>query len=530
MSQTPEALNLEQAIAVLRRRFALIVLCALVVGGAAFAYSARQPKKYAATASLAFATNPVSEQIAGLQTQPENTLTQQASDLELVRLGDMAARTATQLGHGLSEQQVARAVTVSAQGESDIVNLTATASSPALAAAIANTYTSLFVAEQQAASRRYFSAALAVVQRQLAALTPAQRIGEDGLSLQNRAQTLHLLTQLGYGNVQLAQQAIAPSGPSSPRTSRDAMLGLLLGLLIGAGLAVVLERLDRRVRTPEELAAIYERPLLGVLPAGHSSVRGASRDRGATLSASGAQLEVFNLIRARLRLDPQARGARALLIASPAAGEGWSTVACELARVEARAGARVLLVEADLRHPTLTRRLALHPAAGLAEVLTGASTLEQATCAVAVEHRHAAGGTSRALEILPAGLALPTSPTEMLDSPAMHAMLEHAIATYDLVILDTPPLGAFSDAIALLTTIDRVLVVGMVGHTDRDAALALRELLTAARANVLGVVANSPGMRLAGTSMKDRHTAPAAEPVSLNGSRPPEPRAEPVKL
>ena len=71
MSQTPEALNLEQAIAVLRRRLALIVLCAVVVGGAAFAYSARQPKKYTATASLAFTTNPVSEQIAGLQAQPQ---------------------------------------------------------------------------------------------------------------------------------------------------------------------------------------------------------------------------------------------------------------------------------------------------------------------------------------------------------------------------------------------------------------------------------------------------------------------------
>ena len=219
----------------------------------------------------------------------------------------MAARTASQLGHGLSEQQVARAVSASAQGESDVVDVTATASSPALAAAMANTYTSLFVAEQQNAGRQYFSSALAVVQRQLAALTPAQRIGEDGLSLQNRAQTLHLLTQLGYANVQLAQQAAPPSGPSSPRTSRDAMLGLLLGLLIGAGIAVVLERLDRRIKTPEELAQIYQRPLLGVLPAGRSSAREESGHRGVPLSPAGPRLEVFNLLRARLRLDRRAR-------------------------------------------------------------------------------------------------------------------------------------------------------------------------------------------------------------------------------
>ena len=230
VQQGSETLNLEQALGVLRRRLPLIVLCVVVVAGAAYGYSKHQTKQYTATASLAFGENSLSQQIAGLPaTSSNNLVAQQNSNLELVRLGDMAAKTASQLGHGLTEERVAGDLSIAGAGESNVVDVSATATSPALASAIANTYVRQFVKEQQISNRLYFKSALTLVNKQLAALSPRQRVGPDGVELQDRAQTLGLLAELNYGNVQVAQEALPPTSPSSPKTSRNTALGLPAG-------------------------------------------------------------------------------------------------------------------------------------------------------------------------------------------------------------------------------------------------------------------------------------------------------------
>ena len=265
-SQQPsEGFDVAAGLAALYRRAPLIIACVAIAAAAAFTLSRAQAKTYEASASLAFSENPLSQQIAGLPPTGNavSALEQQASDVEIVKLGDMAARTAHLLGGGLTAQTVAKDVSVSGQGESGVVTVSVRAGSPALAAAIANTYTRQFVSEQTALNRSYYTSALALVHRQLAALSPAQRVGQDGLALQDRAQTLTLLSELQYGNVTLAAQALPPSAPAAPRTARNVLIGALLGLVLAIGVVFVIEQLDRRVKRPAELADIYRAPVLG---------------------------------------------------------------------------------------------------------------------------------------------------------------------------------------------------------------------------------------------------------------------------
>jgi succinoglycan biosynthesis transport protein ExoP len=357
----------------------------------------------------------------------------------------------------------------------------ATSTSPVLAAAIANTYVNQFVKEQQRTNRQFFKSALALVNKQLAALTPAQRVGSDGLDLQERAHTLGLLSALGYNNVQVAQEALVPSSPSSPKTKRNTILGAVIGLLIGFGIALLLERLDRRIREPEELEAIYELPLLGAVPKSAALA-------GSVLSPTEA--EAFSLIRAHLRFFNVNRDVRTIVVASPAPGDGKSTVARHLAEAAARLGSRVLLLEVDLRHPTLAQQLGVHAGPGLADVLIGAVGISEATRSVALQASPGEGSGGHTLDVLPAGAVRPPNPAELLESQAMGAVLEQAKSAYDLVVIDTPPLTAVSDAFPLLRKVDGVVIVGRVGHSRRDAAERLQQVLAGSGAPLLGVIAN----------------------------------------
>lgn len=492
MQQDSEGLSLEQALGILRRRLPLIVLCVAVVASAAYGYSKHKTKKYTATASLAYSNNSLSQEIAGLPVSSSSSLlaAQQASNVELVKGGNMAVETASLLGHGLTAEKVAGSMSVEGKAESGVVDVSATATSPVLAAAIANTYTRQFVQEQQSANRQYFKSALALIHKQLAALSPQQRVGGDGVELQDRAQTLDLLAELNYGNAQIAQEALAPTGPSSPKTSRNTALGLFLGLVLGLGFAFLFEHFDSRIRQPEDLESIYRLPMLGVVRKSAALSKSVRHNGSERALLPPAEAEAFNLIRAHLRFFNIDRDLRTILIASPAPGDGRSMIARQLAEAAARLGSRVLLLEADMRHPTLAQQLGLQSGPGLADVLIGTVAMEEATESVSLQAPAGERANGRTLDVLAAGAYLPPNPAALVESSAMDALLEQARSVYDLVMIDTPPLAVISDAFPLLRKVDGVVIVGRVGHSRRDAAEQLHELLASSGAPLLGIVAN----------------------------------------
>jgi Mrp family chromosome partitioning ATPase len=491
VQQRSDGPNLQRVLSVLWRRAPWVVICAVLAAGAAFALSKHQVKKYTATTSLAFNSNQLTQQIAGIPTSI-SPQAQQNSNVKLVAVGDMAEKTAAQLGQGLTARKVGESLSIAQEGEttaigeSSIVGVSVSVTSPTLAARIANAYAAQFVTEQRATNHHYFTSALALVQKQLAALPPSQRFSAAGVALLSRAQSLKLLADLQYGGVQIAQRASVPTAPTSPRTKRNTLIGGALGLIVGLGIALLLEYLDRRIREPEELEEIFEAPLLGVVPESRALAR-FGKGRVGVLPPTEA--EAFSLLLAHLRSYNAESDHRIVLMTSASAGQGNSTVALHLAEAAACIRLRTLLVELDLRRPKLARHLGIEGAVGTSDVLVGAVRADEAIHSVTVTGRSDGGAGEQILDVMVAGEAPLSTPGEMLESYAMSAVLTRASSIYDLIVIDTPPLTAVSDAFPILRQADGVIVVASLG-LSRDAAEPLRQVLDRSGASLLGVVAN----------------------------------------
>lgn len=275
--------------------------------------------------------------------------------------------------------------------------------------------------------------------------------------------------------------AEVPSGQASPDLVVDLAAGLLLGLLAGLGLVALRELSDTRVRDAETLATLTPLPVvgsIGVLP------RSADRPVVVELEPHGTAAESFRQLRTNLRFlglsrdDEGATGAQVVSVTSSLAAEGKSTVAANLAVALAETG-RVLLVDADLRRPSVATVLGLEGAAGLTTVLVG-----EAEPADVVQEWGAAG-----LHVLTAG-ALPPNPSELLGSPAMAALLARLRGEYDHVVLDTAPVLPVADAAILSRVVDGTLVVANVTRVRRHQLTETLTGLDRLGGRTLGVVLN----------------------------------------
>jgi capsular exopolysaccharide synthesis family protein len=280
---------------------------------------------------------------------------------------------------------------------------------------------------------------------------------------------------VGANNIAIIDKAEVPERPYKPSLSRNLAISLMIGLLFGAGAAFAREQFDDTFKSPEDLEENLGLPLLGMIPLAHDQEEHAKL----LLEPRSSFAEAYRSLRTALQFSTSSGVPKSLLITSSRPSEGKSSTAATLARNFAELGMRVLLIDADLRKPSLHVALGLTNSFGLTNCLT-----EKAIPPEVFQKTSVTGLT------LMASGPLPPNPAELLAGPKMLSLLTVSAEKYDIVIVDSPPVGGLADAPLLANMVIGTLLVIDVTATHRGAARAALKRLHFARAQLVGTVVN----------------------------------------
>jgi tyrosine-protein kinase len=274
-------------------------------------------------------------------------------------------------------------------------------------------------------------------------------------------------------------------GKVEPKPTRNLLVAGILGLVLGLLAAFLREYFDRTLRSVDEIERAFGVPVIGQIP----TVRSANRERSQILwDENGDFAESFRGLRANLQYLAVQWPLRTILVTSPAANQGKTTVSASLATAIAQAGQSVVLIEADLRRPRLADTFGLpRLRPGLTSVLVGHSQLGRATAEIKLPPTRGAKDQDWSITVLPSG-PLPPNPSELVGSPRMRKLVDGLADLYDTVILDSPPLLPVADSLALAKLVDGVIVVVRAKHATRDDARAVRSLADRLGIHLVGVV------------------------------------------
>ncbi|HTZ57603.1 MAG TPA: polysaccharide biosynthesis tyrosine autokinase [Acidobacteriaceae bacterium] len=311
----------------------------------------------------------------------------------------------------------------------------------------------------------------------------ANRSLYDGL--QQRLQEAGILAGLHSTNIRRIDPADPPDFPSSPRKSVNLTLGLLCGLGIGLVLSFLVEALDTNIKTIYDIEERLGLPMLGVVPQVESKLLSPEtfvRDATSPVPGAWSRLaEAYRALRTTILLSRAGTPPQVILISSAKPSEGKTSVTTLESIVFALNGARVLLIDSDLRRPSVHLRFRIPNKTGLTSVLTGKVPLQEAIVTVP---------SVPTLHILPAGPIAPM-PAELLGSLQMQRLVEGLRANYDFILIDTPPVLTVTDAAVLVSISDGVVLVLRYGQASRNVVARASEILLRSGAHLLGVVLNA---------------------------------------
>jgi exopolysaccharide transport family protein len=299
---------------------------------------------------------------------------------------------------------------------------------------------------------------------------------------------------LKSNNFRIVDVARVPTAPIEPNIPRNLAFAFVLGLTSGVGLAFLLEGVDNTVRTTEQAQMISGLPPLGMIPLGSRSAREGTSAKRLVIATSKEAVELVTQVRPQSQMAESYRALRTslllsnlgappkvIMITSALPQEGKTTTSINCAVVLAQKGIRVLLIDADLRRPSIHKTLGMGPRSGLSNVLTGSATLQQTITRSTILPN---------LSILPAGTP-PPNPAELLASTNMRDVLEELRGQYDHIVVDTPPSLSVTDAVVLSPRADAIVLVIRSGQTTKQALRRARDVLAQVNAKVSGVLLNA---------------------------------------
>jgi succinoglycan biosynthesis transport protein ExoP len=508
--------TLRDYVAILRRRKWIILTLPVVAAVAAFALSSMQARVYQAHASvLVNRSVGVSTDITGSDPSSFDATRYLSTQASIARAPALATRVASTAGvAGLTAGGVLGISSVAPRTDADVLDFFVSYGNPTDAAQIVNAYAHEFTLYKTEVDTARIHEALRVLRTRLQAL---QRTGQGASAT---AQTLtqyqsQLLTadKLVAGSTTVLQPA-GGAAQVSPHPKRNLLAAGFLGLVLALGLAFLLESLDRRVRTEDEIASTLGLPLLGRLSA---PPRKLQHDNELVMLAEPMtqRAEMFRKLRTSIEFVNREHSARTIMFTSGVQGEGKSTTVANVAVAFARAGRRVALVDFDLRQPILHTFFGVRNSPGITDViverehlskvvqqialpLAGSATGEKHSPALSSARWSPSDGSSvraqsngrgssqHVLHFVPCG-TIPAIDDDLLEGDRISSTLAALANTFDLVLIDAPPFLAVGDAMALSARVDGMVVVTHFG-TQRPVVRELARELDQSQAHVLGFV------------------------------------------
>ncbi len=460
--------GLSRYVEVIRDRRRLILACVIIVTLVAGIYAKLAPTSWKAESHLLITPVNGESNLIGLNliTSSGNQTGDVATAASLVTTSEVAALVATKL-RGTTSRALLGQVSAVPVAQSNVVAVTATASSAALAQAIANGFATATVQSRTRTLHRQLLSIIPTIKQQVEALPPLQRTGQG--SLGERLSSLQTLLAGPDPTVSVESFAQRPTSPSWPRTKLSVIVGALVGLVIGLGGAFALENLDPRIRREETLRRILRLPVLARIPRERRPASRSMPMRPGELSPTAQ--ESYRMLRVALGARGHTGNTRSMMVTGSTRSEGKSTVALNLAATLSFAGHKVILVEADLRRPSLARALDLHAKRGkrgTAGVLMGEISLKEALIPVK--------SLSENLKVLLVEQSAPYLADGLL--AASDELVLQAETLADYIIFDAPPVTEVSDALPLSQHVDDVLIVARLGHSRTDQLVNLGEVLS----------------------------------------------------
>ena len=290
--------------------------------------------------------------------------------------------------------------------------------------------------------------------------------------LLERYKTLNAMAGISLSNISIVDNAEVPKGPSSPNLIKNLLFGLIFGLGLAALLVFFRDQFDDAIRVPEDIEGKLGLPLLGVVP--KSADDQPEQD---LLDPKSPVSEAYNSLRGSLLYSTSQGLPQIMLVTSAQASEGKTTTSMAIASGFARMGRRVLLIDADMRRPSLQTRMNVANDRGLSSLLTSSDSLDQ----IAVR------SDQPNLSLLPAG-PIPPSPTELLSTARMEDILQAAARQFDVVVIDSPPILGLADAPLMSALVDGVIIVVEADRSRRGSLKSALRRLRGMRPVLLGAL------------------------------------------